>query len=134
MGTTYENKPKIVYRFLETVEPMIKAKTCQTMGSCLANFHHWLSRKSVSLDKLNRRHIIQWLTFLKSQGLHPSTIGYKVSTVRRYLLWLFEERIISVPTSPPLMAFSIITGVAFRILVLIFERSMILRATISIKS
>ena len=52
----------------------------------------------------------------------------------KFLNNYFEERIISVPTSSPFMAFSIIFGSAFMILVLILERSMIFRARISIKS
>jgi len=52
----------------------------------------------------------------------------------RFLNNYFEDRIISVPTLPPFMAFSIIFGSAFMILVLILERSIIFRATMSIKS
>jgi len=48
--------------------------------------------------------------------------------------YFLEGRIISVPTLSPLIAFSIILGSAFKILVLILERSIIFRATISIKS
>ena len=40
--------------------------------------------------------------------------------------YFLEGRIISVPTLPPLIAFSIIFGSAFKILVLILERSIIL--------
>ena len=66
---------------------------------------------------------------------HSNLVSNKTYNSKRlYRINYFEGRIISVPTFPPLMAFSIIFVSAFRILVLIFERSIILRATISIKS
>ena len=58
-------------------------------------------------------------------------LGRQFKTKFNYFL---EGRIISVPTLSPLIAFSIIFGSAFKILVLILERSIIFRATISIKS
>jgi|GEM_PF-192403 len=48
--------------------------------------------------------------------------------------YFLEGKIISVPTLAPLIAFSIIFGSDFIIRVLILERSIIFRATISIKS
>ncbi len=92
-----KERPKIVYDYIATIEPTIKVKTCAQIGSCLAGFHHWIKQKKLAISKLNRQNMIQWFAFLKSKELHPGTRVYQISTVRKYLYWVYENKIIDIP-------------------------------------
>jgi site-specific recombinase XerD len=83
--------PPEAQSFLESLTPTHRSSTVSCYRSSLHRFTTWLADSGLSLQRLRRRHIEQWLIMLHDRGLHPATRTYNIIRVRIYLRWLFEQ-------------------------------------------
>lgn len=77
--------------FLDSLKPTHRPGTCAAYRTSLHRFNTWLADSRLSLRRLRRRHIEQWLLMLHERGLHPTTRNSEIIQVRVYLRWLFER-------------------------------------------
>ncbi len=59
--------------------------------SNLSRFHECLDDNRISLKRLERAHVEQWLLALSDEGLVPATRVQILMVTRAYLHWLFER-------------------------------------------
>ncbi|HEX5649995.1 MAG TPA: tyrosine-type recombinase/integrase [Steroidobacteraceae bacterium] len=83
--------PELAETFLRSLEPTHRPSTCRGHRTSLQHFHEWLDDGRLSLSRLNRQRIEQWLLSLSDRGLHPSTRVHMIQHARAYLRWLDER-------------------------------------------
>lgn len=86
--------PPIAGEFIKSLQPTLKPSTWQGYQTCLRRFHGWLDAHHVTLRRLTRGHMSQWMQSLAGEDLHPSTRVKLLIDVRIYLRWLHEHRIL----------------------------------------
>ncbi len=96
---TYEHQSKPVpevEKFVATLEPTLKPRTCAIYRQSLRRFHHWLSASGVALHELGRTQMTEWFIHLKERGLQPCSRADNIIFVRVYLRWLHELEVIKI--------------------------------------
>lgn len=83
--------PPETQSFLDSLKPTHRPGTCDGYRISLHRFNTWLADSRLSLRRLRRRHMEQWLLMLHDRGLHASTRTSEIIQVRVYLRWLFER-------------------------------------------
>jgi len=86
--------PESAHQFLATLAPTLRSSTHQGYRSYLRKFHSWLRRSEIALSDLQRPHLVAWFGQLKDAGLAPKTRLTTLVTVRSYLRWLDEQRLL----------------------------------------
>lgn len=98
LGIRYKRPlPQSAADFLRTLEPTLRPSTRQGYFTNLGQFHKWLDDAHLSLKRLTRPHVEQWLLWLHDEGLHPSTRIQAIQHVRAYLRWLFDRAALDRP-------------------------------------
>lgn len=87
--------PQTVSQYIRSLEHTHKKTSLNGHRCALRNFHRWLDKNEVSLDKLERRQIISWLGYLSDSRMVPKTINHQIIFVRLYLRWLSEQSLIT---------------------------------------
>lgn len=82
--------------FLDALAPTHRRRTCDVYRICVRHFCTWLYDSRLSLKRLRRSHMEQWLLGIHDRKLHPSTQTHELIRVRVYLRWLAEHRHINV--------------------------------------
>lgn len=82
--------PELATQFLKSLEPTHKRSTRYNYRSSLSRFHKYLADNRISLKRLKRAHMEQWLLALSDEGLAPVTRISRLTDARVYLRWLFE--------------------------------------------
>lgn len=98
LGTRYKKPlPQSAADFLRTLEPTLRLGTRRRYSANLGHFHEWLDEAHLSLKRLTRPQVEQWLLWLHDEGLHPSTRIHAIHHVRAYLRWLFDRAALNRP-------------------------------------
>lgn len=79
--------------FLQTQAAELDASlnTQQAYARDLRDFVGWLDRNRASLDNAERHHIEDYLVFCDAQGLAKSTRARRLSAIRQYFRFAYEE-------------------------------------------
>lgn len=85
----------LIEKFIATLEPVSKESTCVRYRQDIWPFHRWLECNQILLDKLRRKHLVQWFVYLNRQDYKAITIIHRLICVRVYLRWLHDEGLIS---------------------------------------
>jgi site-specific recombinase XerD len=83
--------PAEAQAFLDGLAPTHRRSTCSNYQHALRRFHAWLSDSRLSLRRLRRPHLEQWLLALHDRRFHPSTQTHLIIALRVYLRWLAEH-------------------------------------------
>jgi len=82
--------PELGEHFLKSLEPTHKRHTRDNYRSSLSRFREYLVDNRISLKRLKRAHVEQWLLALSDEGLAASTRVRVLINTRVYLHWLLE--------------------------------------------
>jgi site-specific recombinase XerD len=88
--------PKTARRWIAELTTTLAPVTCRGYNYILRGFHHWLADNNITLTSLGRRHISDYCKHLADRGLHPGTRKIKLCVIRSYLLFLYNNKILSV--------------------------------------
>lgn len=61
--------------------------TVDTYAQRLLKFYKWLDSAEIELDDLKRNHLIQYLEYLKKEGIKTTTIRNDMGVVLRFIEW-----------------------------------------------
>ena len=83
--------PKKVEDFIHLMETQLKPRTLHGYKTNLRSFYFFLKNKNLTLKKLNRTHIEQYMIELKKLKLCEGTRSDRLINLRVYLRWLYEN-------------------------------------------
>ncbi len=83
--------PEPAASYIRTLEPNHKKSSLNGYRMALRKFHRFLNSRSLTLERLERRHMSMWLLHLKDLGLVPKTVNHHIIFVRLYIRWLYEH-------------------------------------------
>jgi site-specific recombinase XerD len=83
--------PEPAASYIRTLAPTHKKSSLHGYQVTLRKFHRFLDSHSLSLEKLERKHLSIWLVHLTDAGLVPKTVNHHIIFVRLYLRWLHER-------------------------------------------
>jgi len=115
--------PDELYHFLQLIAPTHRPSTVRTYRSALRRFHEWLAaregtepRSSAggadeigapdgrSLLAIDRGLCLAWAQQLHADGLHPATRVGMLVCLRKYLDWLYDQRLVAAPGQDLILA------------------------------
>ena len=86
-------------RFLQNFLDMLAAErgaaanTIEAYSRDLANFHNFLLGRREELESANADHIRHYIRTISEKGMASSTVSRRVSSIRKFYQFLFDERI-----------------------------------------
>ncbi len=83
--------PELAAEFVKLLEPTHKRGTRNGYRGSLARFHEYLADDGISLKRIRRVHIEQWLVALSDDGLAAASRVHILIHTRAYLHWLSER-------------------------------------------
>jgi len=86
--------PQTAQTFLDSLATTHRRSTCNGYRYALRRFHAWLHDTRLSLRRLRRHHMEQWLLALHDRQLHACTRTHMIISLRIYLRWLAEHQLL----------------------------------------
>jgi site-specific recombinase XerD len=83
--------PEPAPAFLASLECTVKPNTAKHYRSSLRSFYRFLLSRKLDLRTVKRSHLEEWYKQLYSRGLSASARCAQISSVRRYLEWLWDQ-------------------------------------------
>jgi site-specific recombinase XerD len=88
-----------VREFLRYLAPIRQSSTVQQYRTTLRQFHEWLDSENIAVQQIDRAICLRWAQHLHNRGLHPATRVGQLTSVRKYLDWLWEKGTVSTPAT-----------------------------------
>lgn len=83
--------PKRANRFLSVMKTQAKPTTVGSYQGALRRFYFFLDQNKLTLQRLRRSHLENFMIELKNKGLAESTRATRLINIRIYLRWLYEN-------------------------------------------
>lgn len=83
--------PKRANRFLSVMKTQTKPSTVGSYQEALRSFYVFLDQNKLTLQRLSRSHLENFMIELKNKGLAESTRAHTLINIRMYVRWLYEN-------------------------------------------